>query len=206
MIRRRRNLRDYVNNENGERQRDFSKKEIRVYAYYLFHIFEYFKKKLRINGDDGLYHSFIKLLHHLIIRSDVNDSVSAYLIQTISKAEEAKKLTPKDSETERYFYGDNIQIKYKEDNKISSLIYGDSEIDDLYINIQQSFHLPAIARIHTSQLRKFHINDMIQCLFNQHIIIYRIRQIKGIITIFQILMKILQRTTLFIDFGRKFFR
>ena len=95
MIRRRRNLRDYVNNENGERQRDFSKKEIRVYAYYLFHIFEYFKKKLRINGDDGLYHSFIKLLHHLIIRSDVNDSVSAYLIQTISKAEEAKKLIPK---------------------------------------------------------------------------------------------------------------
>ena len=137
-IRRRRNLRDYVNNENGERQRDFSKKEIRVYAYYLFHIFEYFKKKLRITGDDGLYHSFIKLLHHLIIRSDVNDSVSAYLIQTISKAEEAKKLIPKGSETtERYFYGDNIQIKYKEDNKISSLIYGDSEIDDLYINIHR---------------------------------------------------------------------
>ena len=140
MIRERRSsrLRQYLSNGNCERERQFSNRALRVYGYYLFHIFDYFKKDLRYDVDLHLYLNFILTIRNLINRSKKKEDVLNFLNQLILSAEETKKLTPKDTaEKVTKFYGNRIERKYKEDDDINDVIYGESNVDKLFIDLNR---------------------------------------------------------------------
>ena len=136
--RRSRRLRQYLSNGNCERERKFSNRALQVYGYYLFHIFDYFKKDLRYDVDEHLYLNFIRTIVNLINRSEKKENALNFLNQLILSAEESKKLTPKDTaEKVTKFYGNRIERKYNEDDDINDIIYGESNVDKLFIDLNR---------------------------------------------------------------------